>query len=71
MRFIVKPNFGHFKVVDSTTGKMVVGYRIKSQAEVTAAGLNSIKTGKALQSRIASLKTTEGYGFFVKKRSDK
>ena len=66
-RFFVKPNFGHFNVVDNTTGKMTVGYRTKKDAELTADGLNKLKTNSAIEKRIKSLKTIKGYGFFASK----
>ena len=64
-RFFVKLNFGHFKVVDNTTGKMVVGYRTKKGAELTAEGLNKLKTKSAIEKRIKSLKTIKGYGYYA------
>ena len=66
-RFFVKPNFGHFKVVDNTTGKMVVGYHTKKGAELTADGLNKLKIESAIEKRIKSLKTIKGYGYYASK----
>ncbi len=66
-RFFVKPNFGDFKVVDNTTGKMVVGYRTKTGAELTAEGLNKLNTESAIEKRIKSLKTIKGYGYYASK----
>ena len=66
-RFSVKPNFGNFKVVDNTTGKMVVGYHTKKGAELTSDGLNKLKTDSAIEKRIKSLKTIKGYGFYASK----
>ena len=67
-RFFVKPNFGHFKVVDDKTNKMVVGYSSKKDAEATADGLNKIKTESGLQKRIKSLQTLKGYGYYAMKK---
>ena len=66
-RFFVKQNFGHFKVVDNTTGKMVVGYHTKKGAELTADGLNKLKIESAIEKRIKSLKTIKGYGYYASK----
>jgi len=69
-RFIVKPNFGHFSVVDNTTGKMVVGYPTKKDAELTSDGLNQLLTENDIENRITSLKTLEGYGFYCSKEKN-
>jgi hypothetical protein len=66
-RFLVKANFGNFKVVDNTTNKMVVGYHTKKGAELTAEGLNKLKTESAIEKRIKSLKTIKGYGYYSSK----
>jgi len=66
-RFFVKPNFGNFKVVDNTTSKMVIGYRTKKGAELTAEGLNKLKTESAIEKRIKSLKTIKGYDYYASK----
>jgi len=69
-RYFVKPNFGQFKVVDNTTQKMVVGYRKKKDAELTADGLNKLKTNSAIEKRIKSLQTIKRIWFFCFKRKE-
>ena len=66
-RFYVKPNFGHWSVVDRTTEKRVVGYSKKVDAENTAAGLNRIRTEHNLVKRMEYLTTMKGYGHYCKK----
>ena len=68
-RFITKPNFGHFSVIDTINNKMIVGYPKKIHAEITAKGLNKIKTETSLQKKIKLLKTMKGYGYFINKES--
>jgi len=64
-RFYIKPCFGHFNVIDSKTEKMIVGYSKKIDAEQTSQGLNSLKDSE-IEQTIKELKTTEGYGKFLK-----
>ena len=64
-RFFIKPNFGHFRVMDTKTNKMVVGYSTKKGAELTAEGLNKIKTEAGIEKRIKSLQTIKGYGYYA------
>ena len=66
IRFFVRPNFGHFSVIDNTTNKMWVGYGKKDKAQKTAAGLNAITDPIELQNMLTYLKTSEGYGHFVR-----
>jgi hypothetical protein len=46
---------------------MVVGYHKKKAAELTAKGLNKLKTESAIEKRIKSLKTIKGYGYYASK----
>lgn len=64
-KFIVKPSFGHFNVIDVNTKKMIVGYKKKGDAEKTAEGLNRTKTENVFQ-MVSKLKTTKGYGHYLK-----
>ena len=70
-RFYLKSNFGHWSVMDTKTNKMAVGYSKKDQAQVTADGLNKIKTDSAIEKRIKSLQTTAGYGYYIRKGKSK
>lgn len=65
-RFFVKPNFGHWSVIDKQTNAMVVGYSNKPDAETTAAGLNSINDPAEISRMKAYLKTQAGYGHYIR-----
>jgi hypothetical protein len=64
-RFWLKPNVGHWSVMDHTTGKKVVGYSKKGDAQATADGLNRIRTKDNLQKMIDHLQTLKGYGHYT------
>lgn len=65
-RFWVKSNYGHWSVMDKTDGKMVVGYSKKSDAEITADGLNRIRKKENISKMKQTLKTTNGYGHYIR-----
>jgi hypothetical protein len=65
-RFYVKNAFGHFNVMDNNTGKMVVGYSKKTDAEKTSNGLNRIRKVENIAKMKTKLKTTKGYGNYLK-----
>jgi hypothetical protein len=65
-RFYVKNAFGHFNVMDKNTGKMVVGYSKKTDAEKTSNGLNRIRKVENISKMKTKLKTTKGYGNYLK-----
>ena len=67
-RFYLKPNFGHWSIIDKNNNSVVTGYSKKTDAETTASGLNKLKTIKGIDSRIKSLKTIAGYGYFITKK---
>jgi ribulose-5-phosphate 4-epimerase/fuculose-1-phosphate aldolase len=64
-RFWVRANYGHFNVMDRNTNKMVVGYSKKNFAELTADGLNRMRSPILIEKRIKSLKTVKGYYHFL------
>ena len=66
VRFFVKSNFGHWSVIDKTDNKMVVAYSKKSEAEITANGLNRIRKKENISKMKETLKTTKGYGHYVR-----
>lgn len=65
-RFWVKPNFGHWSVIDREDNKMVTGYYKKSNAEKTANGLNRIRKKENISKMKKRLKTTKGYGYYIR-----
>ena len=65
-RFFVKPNFGHWSVIDRNDEKMVVGYSKITEAEITANGLNRIRKNENISKMKETLKTTEGYGHYLR-----
>lgn len=66
-RFIVKPNYGHWSIIDTFKDKsMIVGYSKTMDAIATANGLNAIKDADQLEHIISILKTKDGYGYFLK-----
>lgn len=65
-RFFVKSAFGHFNVMDRNNNKMVVGYSKKSDAEKTSDKLNRIRKAENITKMKAKLKTTKGYGYYLK-----
>lgn len=64
-RFFVKPNFGHWSVIDKNDYKMVVGYSQKSDAELTAEGLNRIRKKENIDKMKQTLKTRAGYAHYL------
>lgn len=64
-RFYVKSNFGHWSVMDRKTGKMVVGYAKKSDAQITADGLNRIRSAANISKMKTRLQTVKGYGYYI------
>lgn len=66
-RFWVKANYGHWSVMDTKDGKMVVGYSKKEYAELTAYGLNKIKGEEKILKMKEILKTEKGYGYYVRR----
>jgi hypothetical protein len=65
-RFFVKSNFGNWSVIDKTDNKMVVGYSKKSDAEITADGLNRIRKKENISKMKQTLQTTKGYGHYIR-----
>jgi len=65
-RFFVKSNFGHWSVIDKNDNKMVVGYSKKSEAEITANGLNRIRKKENITKMKDFLKTNKGYGHYLR-----
>jgi prophage tail gpP-like protein len=65
-RFYVKANFGHWSVIDNTDGKMVVGYSKKTDAELTAKGLNRIRKKENISKMKSFLQSTKGYNHYIK-----
>ena len=65
-RFFVKSSFGHFNIMDRNTNKKVVGYSKKSDAKKTSDGLNRIRKSENITKMKAKLKTTKGYGHYLK-----
>jgi hypothetical protein len=70
-RFYVKSNFGHWSVIDKNDKKMVVAYSKKSDAEMTANGLNRIRKKENITKMKKTLQTTKGYAHYLKNETIK
>ena len=64
--FYVKLSFGQHLVMDQEENKMVVGYSKKSEAEITANGLNRIRKKENVHKMKKTLQTLEGYGHYIR-----
>ncbi|MFT4735074.1 MAG: hypothetical protein ACI9QN_000565 [Arcticibacterium sp.] len=65
-RFFVKGNFGFWSVMDKNDNIKVIGYNIKSEAEITANGLNRLRKEESISKMKRTLQTIKGYGHYIR-----